>query len=207
VFDWLTHQISGSPWTYLVVFAACAGDVILPLIPSETVVITAGVAAARNGLSVWLLIPAATVGAVVGDNLVYWLGRSVGDPVVRRLARGETSQQRLRWAERAIARHGAVIIIASRFIPGGRTVSMLAAGTLELRYRTFLIADVAAALAWALYATLLGYLGGETFRRHAWQAIVLALALAFAVSLVIELWRRFQRARGRDLLGDPLHQG
>ncbi len=204
MFDWLTHQISDSPWTYLVVFLAAGGDVLLPLIPSETVVITAGVVAAKGGLSLWLLLPVTMAGAIVGDNLAYWLGRRAGDPVLHRLMGGEQGQVRLRWAERAMRRHGAVVLIAARFIPGGRTVSTLAAGTLELPWRIMLAADAVAALLWALYVSLLGYLGGEAFRRSSWKPIAVALAGALLVSLLAELWRRRQRRRGLDVLGDPL---
>lgn len=204
MFDWLTHQISDSPWTYLLVFLAAGGDVLLPLIPSETVVITAGVVAARGGLSLWLLIPVTMLGAMAGDNLVYWLGREAGDPIVQRLARGERNTARLRWAERAMRRHGAVVLLAARFIPGGRTVSTLAAGTLELPWRIMFAADALAALLWAIYASMLGYLGGEAFQRSSWKPIAVALAGALLVSVLVELWRRYQRRRGRDVLGDPL---
>jgi membrane-associated protein len=206
MFDWLTQHISDSPLTYLVAFLAAGGDVLLPLIPSETIVITAGVVVAQGGLRLWLLIPVVALGAMVGDNLAYWLGRKVGDPIVQRLVRSEQSQARLRWAERATRRHGSVVVIAGRFIPGGRTVSTLAAGTLEMPWRTFLLADVVAATLWAVYATMLGYLGGETFRHSSWKPIVLALAVATVLSAVVEVWRRIQRRRGRDVLGDPLDQ-
>jgi len=43
MFDWLSDLVSGSPITYLVVLAAAGGDVLLPIIPSETMVFTAGV--------------------------------------------------------------------------------------------------------------------------------------------------------------------
>jgi membrane protein DedA with SNARE-associated domain len=204
MFDWLTQQISDSPWTYLLVLLAAGGDVVLPLIPSETVVITAGVVAARGGLSLWLLIPVTMLGAMIGDNLVYWIGREAGDPLVRRIAHGERDAARLRWAERAMRRHGAVVLVAARFIPGGRTVSTLAAGTLELPWRIMLAADALAALLWAVYASMLGYLGGEAFRRSSWKPIAIALGAALLVTLAVELWRRFQRRRGRDVLGDPI---
>lgn len=204
MFDWLTHQISDSPWTYLLVFLAAGGDVLLPLIPSETVVITAGVVAARGGLSLWLLIPVTMLGAMAGDNLAYWLGREAGDPVARKVMRGEDGERRLRWAERAMGRHGPVVLIAARFVPGGRTVSTLAAGTLELPWRVMFTADAVAALLWAVYASMLGYLGGEAFQRSSWKPIALALGVALLVSLIVELWRRRQRRRGRDLLGDPI---
>jgi membrane protein DedA with SNARE-associated domain len=141
---------------------------------------------------------------MVGDNLVYWLGREAGDPLVRRIARGEKETARLRWAERAMRRHGALVLVTARFIPGGRTVSTLAAGTLELPWRIMLAADTLAALLWALYASMLGYLGGEAFQRSSWKPIVVALAGALLVSLFVELWRRYQRRRGRDVLGDPI---
>ena len=204
MFDWLTHQISDSPWTYLLVFLAAGGDVLLPLIPSEAVVIAAGVVAARGGLSLWLLIPATMAGAMAGDNLAYWLGRSAGDPLIHRLTRGADRGARLRWAERAMRRHGAVVLIAARFIPGGRTVSTVAAGTLELPWRIMIAADAVAAFLWALYACMLGYLGGEAFQRSSWKPIVLALTVALLVSLIADLWRRRQRRRGLDVLGDPL---
>jgi membrane-associated protein len=204
VFDWLTQQISDSPWTYLVVFLAAGADVLLPLIPSETIVIAAGVVAANGGLALWLLIPAAALGAMAGDSVAYWLGRGVGDPVVERLASGETARRRLRWAERATRTHGAAVIVAGRFVPGGRTATTLAAGTLEMPYREMLLADAIAAKLWAVYATMLGYLGGEAFQASIWKPLAFALALAALVTLAAELWRRRQRRRGRDVLGDPL---
>jgi membrane protein YqaA with SNARE-associated domain len=131
---WLTQHVTASPLTYLVVALAAGGDVILPLIPSETLVITAAVLAAQGRLSLWLIVPPVAAGAFIGDNVVYWLGRGVGDPVSRRLFKGETARRRLEWAERAIRGHGARLVLAGRFIPGGRTASTFAAGTLDLAY-------------------------------------------------------------------------
>jgi membrane protein DedA with SNARE-associated domain len=58
VFDWLTHEVSHSVITYPVVGFAAGADVLLPLIPSETIVITAGVLAAQGELLIWLIVPA-----------------------------------------------------------------------------------------------------------------------------------------------------
>jgi len=204
VFEWLTDAASGNPISYLVVLLASGGDVLFPPVPSETLVISAGVVAAKGGLSPWIILPAAALGAFVGDNASYWLGRSAGDPLARRLFRGERGERRLAWAQRAVGRHGGVLILMGRFIPGGRTASTFAAGTLELPYARFLVADAFAALAWAVYATLLGYLGGETFSDSAWKPFVAALAVAGLITLAFEGWRRAQRRCGKDILGDPL---
>ena len=204
MFDWLTQQVSGDPLTYLVVALAAGGDVLLPVIPSETLVITAAVLAAQGKLSIWLIVPPVALGAFVGDNICYWLGRGVGDPIARRLFKGEKGRGRLDWAENAIRGHGALLVVVGRFIPGGRTASTFAAGTLCLGYRRFLIADAAAACAWALYASMLGYLGGSAFRDNTWKPLVISLGVAGAITLSIEAWRRHRRRQGKDLLGDDL---
>jgi membrane-associated protein len=204
LFDWITHLVGGSPWTYAVVFGIAAGDVLFPLLPSETVVLTASILAARGVLSLWLIIPLATLGAFAGDNVCFALGRRVGEPVARRLFRGEKSRERLEWAERAIGRHGALIIVVGRFLPGGRTASTFAAGLSGLPYRRFVVADACAAVAWGLYASLLGYFGGSEFQHGLWKPLLLAAGIALLVGLAIEGYRRVQARRGRDVLGDRL---
>jgi membrane protein DedA with SNARE-associated domain len=204
VFDWLSHEVGESAVTYPVVFAAALTDVLFPLIPSETIVITASVLAAQGGLWIWLIVPLVAVGAFLGDNLCYLLGRRIGDPVADRLFKGEVGQARLRWAEEALRRRGAILIGVGRFIPGGRTATTFAAGTLEMPYRQFIAADAPAAVLWALYISMLGYLGGETFKDDLWLPLGTSFACAMAVGAGFEIWRRLQKRRGKDILGDEL---
>ena len=71
---------AASPWVLLVMFVVAAVDAVFPPIPSETVLVAAAAAAAASGslVMVPLLCLAAAVGAVLGDNLAYALGRAVG---------------------------------------------------------------------------------------------------------------------------------
>lgn len=196
MFDWLTDAISGSPVTYLVVLAAAGGDVLVPVIPSETIVITAGVVAADGGLSFWLLVAAAAAGAFAGDTAVFWLGRTVGEPAIARVLRSEQARERIQGARTALRDHGPVIIITGRFIPGGRSATTFAAGSLEMPWRRFLAADAAAAVAWALYASLLGHLGGSAFHDDPGKSLALSFSLALAVALALEGWARLRRSGG-----------
>lgn len=204
MFDWLTHEVSQSAVTYPVVGFAAAADVLFPLIPSETIVITASVLAAQGDLLIWVIVPAVALGAFLGDNLCYLLGRKIGDPIADRLFDDEKGQARLRWAEEALRRRGAILIGAGRFIPGGRTATTFAAGTLEMPYRQFVVADAFAASIWALYVSMLGYLGGETFEDNLWLPLIASFACAMAVGAGFEGWRRLQSRRGKDILGDEL---
>ncbi len=208
MFDWLTDLIAGTPVTYLVVLGAAAGDVLFPVIPSETIVLTAAVLAAHGELAIWLIVPAAAIGAFVGDNVSYLLGRRVGDPVAERLFKSDKSKDRLRWAEYAVHRHGVLLIMVGRFIPGGRTASTFAAGTLEMPWRRrFVPADAAAASLWSVYACALGYLGGSTFRDSVWLSLAVSLGVAGLFAAAIEIWRRVQKRRGKDVLGDDVGRG
>jgi membrane-associated protein len=204
VFDWLTQEVGQSALTYPVVFVAAGLDVLFPLIPSETIVITASVVAAQGDLFIWLIVPLVALGAFLGDNLCYLLGRKIGDPVADRLFKSEQGQARLQWAEEALRRRGAILIGVGRFIPGGRTATTFAAGTLEMPYRQFAAADAFAAAIWALYVCMLGYLGGETFKDNLWLPLGTSFACAMAVGAGFEVWRRVQRRRGKDILGDEL---
>lgn len=204
MFDWLTQEVSQSPLTYLVDFLAACLDVLLPVIPSEAIVVTSSVLAAQGGLLIWLIIPAVALGAFLGDNLSYLLGRKIGDPIADRLFADEKGQARLLWAEEALRRRGGVLIGVGRFIPGGRTATTFAAGTLEMPYRQFLAADAIAAGIWALYVSMLGYLGGEAFRESLWLPLAASFGCAMVIGLAFEVWRRIQCRRGKDILGDEL---
>jgi membrane-associated protein len=198
VFDQFTHLVSeASYWTYGVLLAFALLDVILPVVPSEASVITAGVVAASGDLSLPLIIGAASVGAFLGDNLGYLLGRRFG-PWVKARFHGESAAKRLDWAERQLRERGGELIVIGRFIPGGRTAVALSAGTLHFSWRRFAGFDVVAALGWASYAGLLGFVGGHAFENAPWKGLVLAFGIALAVAGGIEVSRWIRKRKSAN---------
>lgn len=180
---------NASGWAYAIVFLLALLDAILPVVPSETAVITGGVVAATGRLSLPLVIASATVGAMAGDNAAYLIGRRFGNAATSRFFRSEKAQRKIAWARRQLQERGGQLILIARFIPGGRTAVTLAAGMLRYRWRRFLAFDAMAALVWALYAALLGYFGGRTFEHAAWKGLLLALGVGFAVGGIVEVVR------------------
>jgi membrane protein DedA with SNARE-associated domain len=196
LFDQFTQLVSdASGWAYAIIFVLAFLDAIVPVVPSESSVITAGVVASRGDLSVAMIVLAAAAGASAGDNTAYLLGRRFGPRIEARFFRGERGRKRVQWAERQLAERGGELIVIGRFIPGGRTAVTLSAGTLRFPWRRFALFDAAAALVWALYATLLGYFGGRAFEHAPWKGLLLALAIAFAVAGAIELTRSLLKRR------------
>jgi membrane protein DedA with SNARE-associated domain len=197
MFSQLADYVSSAWWSYPLVLGLAYADVLVPLVPSETAVITGGVLASRGDMHLSLLILAAALGAVGGDNTAYLLGRYFGEPVRRRFFAGDRAQERIRWAERQVTERGGSLIIAGRFIPGGRTVVTLASGSLRMRWRRFISFDVLAGAIWASYAALLGYFGGKAFERAPWKGLLLAFGIALAVTGCVEgvRWLRRRQAR------------
>ncbi len=191
MFDSLANSVSGSPWTYLLIVAICAGDALLPLFPSETVVVTAAVLASRGRLNIGLVVVSAAAGALLGDNSAYWLGRSGLRRLTERLMGSEKNQGRIEWARRQLRDRGGWIIIVARFIPGGRTATTYGAGTLEMPWKTkFLPFDTVAAVIWAMFGSALGYFGGTAFERNLWLPVLIAIGVSCLVAAGGELFRR-----------------
>jgi membrane-associated protein len=196
VFNQFTDYVANaSGWAYAAIFLLAMLDAILPVVPSETSVITAGVLASSGRLSLPLVVVSAAVGAAAGDNLAYLIGRRFGDPVTRRFFSSEKSRQRLDWAQRQLNVRGGQLILVGRFIPGGRTVVTLTAGLLRYPWRRFVALDAVAALIWALYAAALGYFGGRAFEDAAWKGLLLALGVGFAIAGLTEAIRWVLRRR------------
>lgn len=196
----ITHFVSASPATYGIVLGIVALDALLPFVQAEAVVLTAAVLAAQGHLLIWLIVIVAAAGGIIGDNTSYLVGRQVGC----RLAARFVSKRRLQRAERGIKRQGGRLILVARFIPVGRTATTLAAGTLELSWPRFVLADAAAATLWAVYASLLGYLGGSSFANSLWQPLLFAFGVAAVLAGGFEAYRRVQKRRGKDVLSGQL---
>jgi membrane protein DedA with SNARE-associated domain len=196
--------VSASPATYAIVLLIVAVDALLPFAQAEAVVITAAVLAGAGHLVIWLVILVAALGGFVGDNISYFAGTSVGSRLVDRFFASGKRRERLKRAERGVRRQGGLLILVARFIPVGRTVTTLAAGTLGMPWPRFAVADGIAAFLWAVYASMLGYTGGSTFAHSLWKPLVFALAMAGVLALLAEGYRRLQKTRGRDILSGQL---
>src|SRR5947208_4490397 len=106
----------------------------------------------------------------------------------------------------SLARYGIPLIVACRFIPGGRTAVMLSCGIVRYDRRRFIIATAIAAVIWACYAFFIGRLGGKAFEDKPWAGLLLAFGGTLAVTGLVELVRRLRARRAQrqpDAQGQP----
>ncbi len=196
-FDWL-KDFSSSPWFYVIIFVIAVLDSVLPIVPSETLVIIGGVSAGLGNLWIPLVILVAAAGAFIGDNLSYFIGREASDWVMRRQTRTEKGARRMASIVEQVHERGGLLLITARFIPGGRTALTLSCGITKQPRRWFISWAAVAAVIWGNYAALLGFIGGKSFEDNHTLAFIIAFVSAFSITLVIELVRwLLKRARYR----------
>lgn len=192
MFQSIVDAISGSAWSYAIIFGVACVDAFFPVVPSEATVIAAGVLAAQGDLHLALVIVAAAAGAVCGDNIMFWLGRIFGERIANRLFTGSRRRHYDR-GHRLIEERGGYIILIARFIPLGRSVVTFSAGSLGWEWARFIRWDVLAGAIWASYAAGLGYFGGKTFEDHPFKGFLIAFGAALTVTATIEVVRWYRK--------------
>jgi membrane protein DedA with SNARE-associated domain len=176
-----------SPLLYPVLAGLCSLDGVLPVIPSEPAVLAAGVFAHTGTPNVLLLIAATAVGVFIGDHLAYGLSRSVLGP--RLIGRSTRISGAVAAAGRQLDRRAGLLIVTSRFLPGGRAAMNCACGTARLPLCRFSPASAIAALAWAAYTSGLGFVGGAAFVEDPLLGLAVGLGLSFALGGIVHLIR------------------
>jgi membrane protein DedA with SNARE-associated domain len=194
-----------SPWLWLIVFAVSALDALLPFMPSETTVVTVAVLLGPDLPRLALLVAMAAIGALAGDCASHWIGRRAGPRMLARLQRGERGQARYEWARTQVDRHNALLIVAARYLPGGRVASGLATGSMGVRWSRFVALDLLGTSVWAVYSVCIGCVGGMAFADSPGRGLLLSFAIGLLLVGGIEVGRRLRsRYAARGLPdGDP----
>jgi len=185
--------------SYIIAIAVPALDAVFPVLPSETAIIALGVATAGStDPRIALLVACCAMGAFLGDNLSYLLGRRFGPWAERRFFPGGKGARRRAWAERSLERFGMQLIVICRFFPGGRTAVTLYCGLTGYSRRRFVFATAVAGSIWAVYSFFLGRLGGRAFEDRPWAGFAVAFGVTIAVSGLVEVIRRIRGSRERS---------
>jgi membrane protein DedA with SNARE-associated domain len=182
----VTHFITsnGLPLLFLVIMLESFG---IPL-PGETALIAFGILAAKGNYSIEAVIAVAAAGAIVGDNLGYWLiGRLGGRALFRRWKWLERYSERvLPRAEKLMEKHGGKTVFFGRFITVLRYTAAWIAGLGHMTWWRFLFWNAAGGIIWATSVGLVAYYVGDAAAKaitryglYAAAAIVVAVALGW----------------------------
>jgi membrane protein DedA with SNARE-associated domain len=202
--DELLHLIGryGYLGVFLGVMLESAG---VPL-PGETVLIAAGALVHRGVLDPGDALFCGILGAVIGDQIGYWVGRLGGRPFVLRWGRyALITPERLGHAEAFFARHGGRAIFLARFVVGLRVFGALVAGTSRMPWGRFALYNVLGGTVWATAAVSLGYFlwASISLIEHWVGRASLLLLAAIALALLLR-WTYRRATHGERSSGGPL---
>lgn len=130
-------------------------------LPGDSLLITAGLFAARGDFSVTSLIAALIAAAIVGNATGYWIGQRTGVALYSRPDSLLFRREHLRMTHEYYERHGGKTIVFAQFIPILRTFAPVVAGVGQMGYRKFATFNVVGAIAWVTSMTLAGYALGS----------------------------------------------
>src|SRR5919112_1810171 len=166
----------------LILFGVMAESMGVPL-PGETILIAAGILVQRGSLGLGEVILFGILGAFIGDQIGYWVGRKGGRPFVLRFGRYVfITPARLGRAEAFFDRHGGEAVFLARFFSGFRVFGALVAGMSRMRWRTFLFYNALGGAVWATAAVSAGYLlGGSLGLVERWTGRASALLAGLLV--------------------------
>ena len=194
--------LAASPWLFPALFALVIGDAFLVVLPSETVVVAlAALSGATATPSLWLLIPVAAAGAIVGDSLCFLIGHAVGHDRWAWQTRGRLGAAVARARQTVLSRPAALIFTA-RYIPFARIAVNLSAGAAGMAYRRYLPLSAAAGLGWAVYNCVIGLFFGSLLSATPLLAVAISVAVAIALGVGVDLVVRRRSERAAQPPGD-----
>jgi len=209
--SWLLHiirnpdeliQLSGYPLLLLGLIVFLETGALVFFLPGDSLLVTAGLYAARGSLDLatmnLLLIPM----AVLGDALSYYIGRRAGPRLFNRPRSRLFNPQHLRDAHDFYERHGGGAIILARFVPLLRTFVPVVAGAAQMSYRRFAGYNVIGGAAWVISMTFIGYFLGNFFERlfgvkierHI-EKVILVVVFMSLLPAIIGYWRTRRERR------------
>ena len=190
-FEWLFQNYGTAVYLilFLVIFVE-TGLVIMPFLPGDSLLFTAGLFARLGYLNMAYLVMLLFVAAVLGDSTNYWVGRKIGLKALQIKFRGKNivKQEYLDKTHSFYEKYGPKTIIMARFVPIVRTFAPFVAGVAEMNYRKFLSFDLLGGVLWIFSLTCAGYFLGhfEIIRKNI-ELVALAIIFISVLPIIIEV--------------------
>ena len=198
MFEHLVESIGNAvgAWLYVIAGALCFAEAAIlvgMVLPGETALLVAGVFCQHGTLDLWLMIVIAVACAVAGDSVGFEFGKKFGPPLRRSRLGQWVGEHRWEMVDGFLHRHGGKAVFLGRLTALFRALIPSMAGMSGMRYRTFIVWNVAGGLIWAPGCVLLGYAFSTSLstvgRTLTWAPFAL-IGLVIVVYVGLHLRRR-----------------
>jgi membrane-associated protein len=180
-------------WTYAILFAIIfceTGLVVTPFLPGDSLLFAAGAFAARGSFNVAALFFLLACAAVAGDNVNYWIGRTLGPKVFASETNQFFKREHLMRTHAFYEKYGGRALVFARFMPIVRTFAPFVAGIGRMSYMRFLAFSVGGGSLWMALFIFAGYFFGNLPAvQHNFSLVILAVIAVSVLPAVIEAVR------------------
>lgn len=180
----------------IIVFAE-TGLMIGFFLPGDSLLVTAGLFAAKGDLNIVFLNLLLITCAIVGDATGYYIGKKLGPALFRKEDSLLFKKKHLIATHEFYERHGGKTIIIARFVPIVRTFAPVVAGMAGMSYRRFAAFNVIGGIGWVFSMTMIGYSLIKIFpqaEKHIHVIIIVVILVSFIPAVVEFLRARRHRA-------------
>jgi membrane-associated protein len=194
-------RLGGLLGLVLVVFAE-TGLMVGFFLPGDSLLVTAGLFAAKGDLDIVWLNLAVIAAAIIGDATGYWIGYRAGKALYSRPNSFFFRRDHLIKTHEFYERHGGKTIVIARFMPILRTFAPVVAGAAEMTYRRFAIYNIAGGIGWVLSMTLTGYFLGRAvpdLEKHIHIVVAVVIFLSLLPALIAWARARMQARTARPV--------
>lgn len=190
-FDWLFQSYGTAVYfiLFLVIFIE-TGMVIMPFLPGDSLLFTAGLFARLGYLNMTCLLLLLFAAAILGDNTNYWIGRKIGLKVLKTKIKNKklVKEEYLNKTHLFFEKYGPKTIILARFVPIVRTFAPFVAGIAEMKYSKFLSFDILGGAIWIFSLTFAGYFLGEIpWIRQNIEKVALLIIFISILPIIVEV--------------------
>ena len=198
------HRMSNLPelvqWAGIFGIAAIifseTGLLVGVFLPGDSLLVTAGLFAAKGYLNIYVLVPTLTLAAICGNSVGYFIGRTTGPRIFNRENSLFFNKKHAIRAHEFYEKHGRKTIVLAQFMPIIRTFAPVIAGVGGMRFATFIAFNVIGAFFWIWSMLGIGYFLGNTIPgidQHI--EIVVIIVVLLSISPGIISWLRARCAR------------
>lgn len=186
-------DLSDVPYPYLIIGVFVVLDAVIPIFPSESLLTTASNLAAQDGsnIELWKLIVAGSLGAIIGDSLLYWLARTVLRPFMTKRVDQAQQNEKIARSMEVMSQTAPTLIVFGRFVPGLRFMIGATMGITEYKFTRFLLWDAIGGVLWAAYTCIFCYLIAEVIEDR--PIVSIATSVVVTTGLLAVLYRPLKR--------------
>lgn len=182
---------------FAIIFAE-TGLLIGLFLPGDSLLVTAGLFAARGQLDITTLNLLLITAAVSGDAVGYYIGNKTGTALYKRPDSRFFKREYLLKTKEFYERYGGITIVLARFMPFARTFAPVVAGIAQMGYRRFALFNVTGGVLWITTMTFTGYFLGKLVpgiaeRLELIIVAIVAISLLPLVSKMIQMRRKKKR--------------